>query len=261
MQLWVQRYKIRRTAEKEGMIDLVEKLIPARWIQRFHGFAESSFYLFAKATCALCLSPLIFSEGKFQKASPKRLKLHYVILSLVAMNTSHKFFITAQRLGAGQLDILTYVCFATFLTLLVTFSVGASNLLLPDETMDILNGWSKILSSSSCQAESNGRRMSIVVNTKAALVITAQAIMTPIIAISVSGVNFVLDEEPLSLYATSRAVGLIPQDSQVPNWMSKLLHWPFEFATYLLPLISAVWAAQTLVLVVVDVLHCVENLR
>ena len=257
----MQRRKILTRAHKEGVIDLVEKLIPSGLVQRFHRFAENSFYSYAKATCALCLVPLVFSDGKIQKASPKRLLLHYAVLSLVAMNMSQKLFITVQRLGAGHLDILTYLCFAAFLTQLVTFCNSASNVLLPDETMDIINGWPKILPLMCDPDEASRDKMRIIVNTKTALVISAQAVMAPVIAVGVSGASFLFESEPLSLYSMVQAIGLIAPDSRVPRLMWKLLLWPFEFATYLVPLVSAVWGAQVLVLVFVIVLSCVDNLR
>ena len=103
--------------------------------------------------------------------------------------------------------------------------------------------------------------MRIIVNTKTALVITAQAIIAPVIAGGVSGANFLFEPESLSLYSVGRAAGLIPRDSQVPNLIWKLLLWPLEFVTYLVPMISAVWGAQVLVLVIVVVLSCADNLR
>ena len=102
--------------------------------------------------------------------------------------------------------------------------------------MDIINGWPEILSRTSGSDEGNGKGMPIVVNTKTAVFITAQAVMGPIIAIPGSASSFVFESEPLSLYAASVAVGLIPQESHVPSLVWKLLLWPLDLLMYLVPL-------------------------
>ena len=147
-QFGIQKHKIRTRSNQKGLFDFVEQVFPSGWIQHFHRCAESAFYFYAKANCSLCLVPLILCERKFQRTTLKTLLLHYIMLSAMAIIMTHRFVVLCQRVGTGQLDLHTYICAVSFLIYLVTFSNASSLLLLPDETIELINGWPKILRSS-----------------------------------------------------------------------------------------------------------------
>ena len=238
---------------------MLEQRIPQRYLHRFFNFADACFKWYTKVNCKLLLVPYSVSkDGKLEKLSTEKLWIHYSLLSILVLSMLHKLVIFVSRVASGHLDTTTYICAATFLCYLVAFSISSACLILTDETMDMINGWPSILMYYSAK---DGERMSLVANTKTAIVISSLAVLAMTIAVAVSGFSIAFRALPVTFLAAAEAAGLIPANTKLPRIFWKLLLWPLEFIMYLIPMFIAGWGAMVLMLLVIVVMNCAYQLR
>ena len=260
LQPGIQKHKIiSKTEDGEGIFGLIEKCISEEYLQNFFKFAEKCFVFHTKINCKLCLAPYSLSQdGKLEHCSRKRIWIHYFVLLLLAVSMIHKFLIVVPRISSGTIDTTTFICIATFLCYLVAFSVSSSFLILTDETIDLIHCWPRILMY--C-AEENEEPVALVANTKTAVVVSSVAILAQTIAWGVSVFSFVFPDLPATYIVMAGKVGLVPVASKIPRIMWKLLLWPLELMTYILPLFMAAWAPMILMIDIMVARNCVNQLR
>ena len=197
-------------------------------------------------------------EGKLEPISKKKLWIHYLILPLLVLSMMHKLILLTPRISTATLDTSTFVCTITCLCYLVAFGISCSGLILHDETMDLINGWSDVLT---YYAEDEGKPMPLIANTKSAVVVSSLAILAMAIAWTVSGFSIAFRTLPVTLITLADVMGVISAKTKIPRLIWKLLFWPLEFIMYLLPMFLAGWGAMVMMLGVMVVMNCTNQLR
>ena len=220
----VKKYKIRcKNFLEEGISTLLEQFIPQRFLQKLFNFAEEWFKVYTKINCELCLIPYSLSEdGKLEPVSRTKIWIHYLVLSVLVVSMMHKLIIFLILLSSKTLNTSTFICCATFLCYLVAFSISSSCLFLTDETMDMINGWPKILM---YFAEEDGKSMRLVTNTKTAVVISSLAVLAMATACPASTFSIAFQALPVTFLVMAESVGVIPVTWKVPRVIWKLLLW------------------------------------
>ena len=216
LQPGVQKHKIRsKNFDEEGILDLLEQFIPQTNLHRLFNLAEKSFQLFTKINCKLCLIPYSLSDdGKLEPISRTKLWIHYLVLSVLAVSMMHKLIIFIFLISSGTLDTSTFLCGAVSLCYLVGFSASSSDLILTDVTMDLINGYPKIMMHYS---DEDGKVMPVIANTKTAVVIAGTAILMMLIALAASGISIVFRAVPVTILVAAETAGLITTTSEVPR--------------------------------------------
>ena len=258
----IQKHKIVSKTEEdgEGVFGLLEKFIPDRQVHSLFNFAEICFKLLTKINCKLYLAPYSLSkDGELEPISGWRLWVHYAVLLLLAVSMIHKFLVVFPRVSAGVLDTTTFICIALFLCYLVAFSVSTSHLILTEETIVLINGYSRIMMS----CAEDGEPMPLIANTKTAVVVTSVAILSQTIAWGVSAFSFVFPDLPGTYIAMmADEAGFVSGSSYViPGIVWKLLLWPLELITYTIPMFMAAWAPIIMLLEMMVVNNCLNQLR
>ena len=260
LQPGVQKHKIRsKNFDEEGILDLLEQFIPQTNLHRLFNLAEKSFQLFTKINCKLCLIPYSLSDdGKLEPISRTKLWIHYLVLSVLAVSMMHKLIIFIFLISSGTLDTETFFCGAVSLCYVVAFSLSSSTLILPEETMDMINGWPKILMHF---PDEDGKVMLLVANTKTAVVILEIAILMMVIASAGSGFSIVFRALPVTILVAAETAGLITTTSEVPRIVWKSLFWPLEFIMYGVPLLQAGWGGMVTILLAMVLMNCTNQMR
>ena len=262
LQPGIQRHKIiSKIDDQEGIFGLIEKCIPERQLQKFFNFADQCLRFHTMIKCKLCLAPFSLSEhGNLEHSSGKKLWIHYLVLSLMVLSMMHKLIAVLPRVSSGTLDTTTFICTAYFLCYLVAFSVSLSCLILTDETIDLINDWHTILMYY-CAEEEGEVPGSVVTNTKTAFVVCSVAIMAQTIAWGVSVFSFVFPDLPATYIVMADEAGLVPVAPIIPRIFWKLLLWPLELMTYILPMFMAAWGSIVFLVNIIVSSTCVNQLR
>ena len=258
----VQKYKIQSLKEgSKGLLYLLEGFIPSNYVQQLQKIAEDSLRFYTKTVCKLYLVPLVVKEnGELAKAPLKRLLVHYLLQTIFVVSMLHKMAVLFHRLAFEELDTLTFICATTFLCYCVAFSCPASCFFLPDETIDMINGWPKLLAYYS--TDDDGITLKLINNTKTAIVITSLAALAMVIGFGIPVFfSFVFQALPVGWMPTAEAIGLIPEDTRVPRILWKFMFLPLEMFMYVPPMFMAGWSAMLLMLIVMVTRTCLDHLR
>ena len=259
LQLGIQKSNRLPKKDGKGVFQLLEQTVPKSYLDRLFIFSKKSFKFYTKYTCKLYLAPYSVSEdGKLEILAGRKIWIHYLVLSVLFVSMMHKFVIFVGRVAAGQLDTMTFICSASSLVYLGGFSVASSSWILRDETIDIVHGWPDILT---CCSPEEGEPIPLIANTKTAVMISSLAVLNVIISLAVSGFGFGMQSLPVTYFAAAEAVGLISPSTNVPRILWKLLFWPLECLTYVLPMFVSGWAAMLMMLMVMVIMNCANQLR
>ena len=247
------------TVEAGRIFRLIEEYVPDIYLQKFYKLVEKLFNFYTKANCTLCLAPFSLSEdGKLEHCSRKKLWIHYSVLFLLLLSTLHKLVVSITLISSGKLDTSTLMCAATFLFYMVPACVSCSFLILTDETIDLINGWPKILS---YYPNEDGAALPLVANSKTAICVFIIAFKAQAVTVCVSGFSFVFRKLPVTMVAVAQDVGLIPVTSGIPRIIWSLVFLPLEFIMIATPLLMVTWGGMILMLFLMVVLNCLNQQR
>ena len=176
------------------------------------------------------------ANGEYVPLDLKQKIWHYAALSLGSVLMLQKAWGTVELLLFEELKIQTFMCISLFLIYLVAFMIGLGIWARPQETMDLLNSWPKILA---CLAEiREGPPPMPFDDMSSALKIMTVFLVTQGIAFAAGLLSLIMSNLPICFFPMAEKYGLIPEDV-MPRFAWQLVFFPLEYFSYIPPMFIA----------------------
>ena len=172
---------------------------------------------------------------------------YYAVLCLGFVFMLHKILATVEILLFEELKIQTFMCISLSLVYLIAVMIGLGIWARPEETMDLLNSWPRILSC--IQEVREGPRLSPFDDVSTALKVITVLVVTQGIALAAALMTIKMNTLPVSLFPLAESLGLIPE-GVLPRFGWALLFVPLEYLTYVPPMFIAPYSGGILLVLV-----------
>ena len=255
-----EKYKIRSKPQdhQKGLIGTILNIRNLR--QRLTELAVKSCTFINETAFKFCLVPLSRGEsGEIIVAPWNRLVVHFIFLLLWFALTVLNLHGCILQISQGKLDLRTFLSVTMFSMLAVCMIVALSCILKPTETAQLLNGCESILE---CVGAVIGKKIVACDFAEVSLKVLGLNAVVWGTAVDAAVFTLIDDSLPVSLYATSRGLGISVGDGDlVAGVILKGVFLALEFASYGLPTLSAVFAGQLLVTTIGTFNACTNELR
>ena len=256
----VRKHKIRST-DQAGLIDTLEGIISSDDLSWLYETAGNWFRFFGRICSKLYLVPYSFDhEGKLRIFSQRQLRIHYTVLSVMALSMIHKSVALCYRISSTDsaltAEISTFICVASVLFYLVPLAVAVSVLLKREETVCVLNTWNELLASLRPGNENGG----IFCDTQGAFVVMSLSEVCVIGSLGFSLLGFIFESLPVTYFTATEALRLV-DTMLMPRILWKLVFWPLELLTYMSPALPCAWAHTINDMIAITMKNCLEQLR
>ena len=227
------------------------------YTRRILGIEESVYFSLGKrcfdfwffGSDKLYLTPFTKTgNGQYVPLDAKAKFGHYSAWFLMFLILVHQLGGVALIVLCDELKIETIICITLFLTHLMPFCFSFGTIFRPEETMDLLNSWSVILS---CLKEVRGDVPSAFDDLSVALKLISGLLMTQLVAIIAALFSLAFSTLPTCYFPVMESVGLIPE-GLLPRFAWQLLLLPLEYATAL-PAVLITALTGTIILIAVAV--------
>ena len=206
----------------------------------------------------LRLVPLSRDEyGKVVVAPLKNRVAHYGFLCMWIALASFKLHACKKLISEGPLGATTFVGVAMCAAVCVPLALSAACILKPTETAQLVNGCESILL---CIGADVGRKVSTFDSTAVALEVLGAVFIAWVCALDATVLTLIYDSLPLSLYPTAKRLGLVG-GAAVPDIVWQILFLPAEFVSYLLPILSTIFACQLYLTTIGAYRICINEIR
>ena len=187
------------------------------------------------------------AAGEYVPLNWKQKIGHYAVLSLGFVILLQKTLGTLELLLFEELKIETFMCLSLFLIYMVATMIGLGVWARPEETMDLLNSWPRILS---CIQEIREEpALGPFDDISTTLKVITVLLVTQGIAFAAALMTIIMSNLPICLFPMAESLGLIP-DGIMPRFGWQLLFFPLEYLTDLPPVLIAPYSGSILLILV-----------
>ena len=214
----------------------------------YFSMARKCFEFFLHSCATIYLTPFTrTADGQYVPRGRKGMVMHYTVWLVKCILFLHKTLgLGTLLLYDNEFNIETIMCAAHFILYFISFSISLVMLVKPKETMDLLNSWPLILS---CLKQPGKPEPTQFDDLSEAFKLIALLIMTQGAAVGGAIVSHIFSTLPTCYLATAERLGLIPQ-GLLPRSAWRSFFFPLEYATYLLPMLSASFACSLFLIVI-----------
>ena len=213
------------------------------------GFAElgrKCFELTFRGAEYFCLAPFTRTlNGEYVPLDLRQRTRHYVALSIVYALTLQKTWGTLEMVISEELRLETFMCISLYLVWSAPSMVCLGIWARPQEAMDLLNSWPKILS---CLEEIEGETAPSPFDSNSASV---KAIGLNVAlqgtAVAAGLVTIIFDNLPICFLQVGNRFGLIP-DGILPHFWWQLIFSPLEHFIHVAPMLCTGFTVGILVI-------------
>ena len=253
-----QKMRSKLLDDQKGLIGTILNSRSVR--QRLTDISVKSCALINETAIKFCLVPVFRDEfGNFHAAPWSQLIVHFSFLLMWFALTALKLHGCILLISQGILDVRTFICLALLGILSTSTAVALACLLKPKETAQLLNCSESILE---CVGVDVGKRIVPCDSPEVSLKVIGLNFLIWLTAVDAAAFTLLDDSLPVSLYPNARRLGILEGDGEVVlGWIWKILFLPFEFISYALPILSAVFAAQVLVTTIGTFSACMNEVR
>ena len=182
-------------------------------------------------------------SGEYVHLNSKQKTRYYAALGIGFVLMLQKLWGTAELLLFEELKIETFMCISLFLIYLVAFMIGLGIWARPQETMDLLNSWSKILA---CLEEiREGPLPTPFDDMSTTLKVIAVFLVTQGIAFAAGLLSLIMSHLPICFFPMAEKYGLIPEGI-LPRFCWQLVFFPLEYFSYIPPMFCAPFSGAIL---------------
>ena len=249
-----------RSTQRNSLIETVEQII-SRDARVWFYEATSKWFNFIGRICSkLYLIPYSFDEnGKLRIFSRRQLLIHYAVYAAAALSALHKFVVLCYRFSSADstlTDLSTFLCVISVLSYFVPFTIAVSVLFRKEETACVLNTWNDLLASLQPENEDGG----VFCDTEAAFVLVSVSELCLVGGLGISMLGFMFESLPVSYFTAAEGLGLV-NPTYMPNILWKLVLWPMELVTYMMPVLPCAWSHTINDMIAIIMKNCLSQMR
>ena len=172
---------------------------------------------------------------------------HYAALCVGFASALHKVLGAAEVLLFQELSVESFMVISVVLIYSVTILLSVAVLARPEETMDLLNSWPRILAC--IQEILEGPTLSPFDDVSTSLKVIAIFLVSQGVVIAALLLSIVMGHLPVFWLPLADRLGLIPEGI-MPRFGWQLLFLPLEYLTYLPPMFIAPFSGGIMVVLV-----------